>query len=141
MFTINTKRISPGTAFEHEGILYPSNWIQYATTAERTKIGLVETPDPLPVDSRFYFVSGGGPAVERPIGQIIAMHIASIKAEASVIILTKYPLWRQINRLAIPSVAAEINLIRKHSDVLEAEVAQSSFVQLIGWKSHDWPKI
>jgi hypothetical protein len=41
-----------------DGTQYPSNWLRLATVEEREAIGITETPDPIPVDQRFYWDTG-----------------------------------------------------------------------------------
>jgi hypothetical protein len=55
MFLLNDKPISPDTAFTHEGISYPNNWIRLASPAERAAIGITEVADPVRADDRFYW--------------------------------------------------------------------------------------
>ena len=55
MFLLNDKPISPDTAFTHEGIQYPNNWIRLASPAERAAIGITEVADPVRADDRFYW--------------------------------------------------------------------------------------
>jgi hypothetical protein len=55
MFLLNNKPISPDTAFTHEGIQYPNNWIRLASPAERAAIGITEVADPVRADDRFYW--------------------------------------------------------------------------------------
>jgi hypothetical protein len=55
MFLLNNKPISPDTAFTHEGIQYPNNWLRHATLEEKQAIGITEVPDPVRADDRFYW--------------------------------------------------------------------------------------
>jgi hypothetical protein len=55
MFLLNNKPLSPDTAFEHEGISYPNNWLRHATLEEKQAIGITEVPDPVRADDRFYW--------------------------------------------------------------------------------------
>jgi len=55
MFLLNDKPISPDTAFTHEGIQYPNNWLRLASPAERAAIGITEVDDPVRADDRFYW--------------------------------------------------------------------------------------
>jgi hypothetical protein len=58
MFMLNNKPISLDTAFTHNGIQYPANWIRLASPAERAAIGITEEADPERYDSRFYWGVG-----------------------------------------------------------------------------------
>jgi hypothetical protein len=55
MFLLNNKPLSPDTAFTHEGIQYPANWLRLATLEEKQAIGITEVPDPVRADDRFYW--------------------------------------------------------------------------------------
>jgi len=55
MFLLNNKPLSPDTAFTHEGIQYPNNWLRHATLEEKQAIGITEVPDPVRADDRFYW--------------------------------------------------------------------------------------
>ena len=55
MFLLNNKPLSPDTAFTHEGIQYPANWLRYATLEEKQAIGITEVPDPVRANDSFYW--------------------------------------------------------------------------------------
>ena len=65
MFLLNDKPISPDTAFTHEGIQYPNNWIRLASPAERAAIGITEVADEdTSFDNRYYWSKGNPKALE-----------------------------------------------------------------------------
>jgi hypothetical protein len=49
-----------------DGTQYPPRWFVGLTVAEREAHGLIEVPDPAPVDERFYYDA----STPKPIGQI-----------------------------------------------------------------------
>jgi len=55
MFLLNNKPLSPDTAFTHEGIQYPANWLRLATLEEKQAIGITEVPDPVRANDAFYW--------------------------------------------------------------------------------------
>ena len=59
MFLLNNKPLPIDTPFSvgegDDAIFYPSNWLRYATSEEKAKIGITEVPDPVKVDDRFYW--------------------------------------------------------------------------------------
>ena len=55
MYKLNNKVIHIGTSFTHDGILYPRNWLQKSTEAERTAIGITWEDDPVRADDRYYW--------------------------------------------------------------------------------------
>jgi len=64
-YKIVNKTIPLDTAFEHDGISYPSNWIRLATEEEKSSIGLVwETDEDMNFDNRFYWAKDLPKALE-----------------------------------------------------------------------------
>jgi len=55
MFQLDNKTLALDTAFTHNGIQYPSNWLRLASPEERTAIGITEVSDPESYDDRFYW--------------------------------------------------------------------------------------
>jgi hypothetical protein len=58
MFMLNNTPISLDTAFTHDEIQYPANWIRLASPEERAAIGITEEADPEQYDDRFYWGVG-----------------------------------------------------------------------------------
>lgn len=56
MFILDGKRLQEGLPFEDkDGNKYPPQWLYQTTLAEKEAIGITEVPDPLPLDTRFYW--------------------------------------------------------------------------------------
>ena len=55
MYKLNNKVLVVGTSFTHDDILYPRNWLQKSTEADRTAIGIVWENDPVRADDRYYW--------------------------------------------------------------------------------------
>lgn len=56
MFLINGKPLQIDTPFtDAEGNQYPSNWIRFATNADKTRVGITEVADAVRADDRFYW--------------------------------------------------------------------------------------
>lgn len=55
MFKLNDKPLALDTAFTHNEIQYPANWLRLATPEERAAIGITEVSDPESYDDRFYW--------------------------------------------------------------------------------------
>lgn len=55
MFMLNNKPLALDTAFTHNEIQYPSNWLRLASPQERAAIGITEVDDPASYDDRFYW--------------------------------------------------------------------------------------
>jgi hypothetical protein len=54
-FLLNNQPLAVDTAFTHNEISYPANWLRLATEAEKSAIGITEVPDPVRADDRFYW--------------------------------------------------------------------------------------
>ncbi len=65
MFLLNNKPLGIDTAFTHEGIQYPNNWLRLASPEERAAIGITEVPDEdTSFDHRFYWSKDNPKALE-----------------------------------------------------------------------------
>lgn len=160
--------VQPGTAFLSNNIQRPDNWLRSATAAELRDNGITFVTDPIQPerkDDRFYYNNGNTGPVAKPIEQVTPALVTAIKAAASNLILNKYPQYKQANMtargvelvfklasggkldaseqdevVALQTAFNEIKAIRSHSDLLESEVASSTFKQLEVWQQHDWPE-
>lgn len=82
MFILNEKPLSPDSPFEHEGILYPANWLRLSSPEERAAIGIIEAPDPEPVDQRFYWDTG----IPKDHDQLVEQWVGQVKQTAGSLI-------------------------------------------------------
>lgn len=65
MFLLNNKPLAIDTAFTHDGVQYPANWLRLASQAERSAIGITEVADEdTSFDSRYYWSKGNAKALE-----------------------------------------------------------------------------
>jgi len=55
MYKLGNLTLRIGRSFTVGDVLYPSNWLQKSTEAERTAIGITWVDDPVLVDDRFYW--------------------------------------------------------------------------------------
>src|SRR3990167_2282435 len=78
------RRIAPGNPFEYDGNLYPANFIQLSTPAEKEAMGLVEIIEQPRPDDRFYWVNqnedGSWVVTPKDLAQLKASVVAQIKA-------------------------------------------------------------
>ena len=63
MYVLDGKKLRKGRPFTHNGIQYPSNWLDLTTAEEKAAVGITWEVDPAPVDGRFYISTG----VARPL--------------------------------------------------------------------------
>jgi hypothetical protein len=120
MFILNNQPLSPDRAFTTEdGTQYPSNWLRLATVEEREAIGITETPDPIPVDQRFYWDTG----IPKDHTQLVEQWTAQIKQTAgSLLAQTDWYITRasETGLQAPQSVLDRRSLIRAMSNDKEA---------------------
>jgi hypothetical protein len=55
MFLLNNQPLAVDSAFTHNEISYPANWLRLASAEEKSAIGITEVPDPVRADDRFYW--------------------------------------------------------------------------------------
>ena len=55
MFQLDNKPLALDTAFTHNEISYPANWLRLASADERVAIGITEIADAASYDDRFYW--------------------------------------------------------------------------------------
>ena len=54
-YKINGRLLQVGRSFTLGDIMYPANWLQKSTEAERTAVGIVWEDDPVRADDRYYW--------------------------------------------------------------------------------------
>ena len=55
MFLLNGNPLAVDSAFTHNEISYPANWLRLSSAEEKAAIGITEVPDPVRADDRFYW--------------------------------------------------------------------------------------
>lgn len=154
-----------GYPWSHKGILYPANWLNFATADEMKAVGVQESK----FDSLTQIISGPDQSgafsiADKDLVTVQSQFIGAVKQAASGVILSAYPDWKQRNMTAravdllsktfdktiSPDEQAEvaqlqaawawIKSVRAHSNVLEAEVnGASALSDLAAWQAHGWP--
>jgi hypothetical protein len=118
---LDNKPIGLDTAFKHNDIQYPANWLRLALPEERAAIGITEVADPETFDDRYYW-SVGNP---RDLDQCKAMMISQVKQNAAAFLApTDWKIIRFIES-ATPigsSVTAYREAIRADSNNHEAAI-------------------
>lgn len=66
MFLLDGKPLQIDTPFtDKDGNQYPSNWLRFATNADKLRVGITEVPDEdMNFDNRFYWSKGNPKALE-----------------------------------------------------------------------------
>jgi hypothetical protein len=57
MFLLDGKKLTPGSAFEHNGIQYPANWLNLASLAEKEALGIEEVTQQTRPNDEYYWVT------------------------------------------------------------------------------------
>ena len=60
MFKLDGKTLQTGTAFTHNDIQYPANWLNLSTLEEKQTIGITEISEQPRPDDRYYWVTDNG---------------------------------------------------------------------------------
>jgi hypothetical protein len=82
MFLLNGNPLAVDTAFTHDGIQYPANWLRLATEAEKSAIGITEVADiDMNFDNRFYWSKDLPKALEDKL---------EVKEDGSPLMVQKY---------------------------------------------------
>lgn len=63
-FLLNGRPLALDTPFEHNGFLYPANWLRLASDEEKAAIGVTEAPEDPWYDQRFYWGVGNPKELE-----------------------------------------------------------------------------
>lgn len=129
-------------AFTHDEIQYPENWIALATPAERNALGLVEVPDPVRADDRFYW--NGDISTPKDLDQLKAVMVGQVKATArSLLSETDWKIQRSYDPSSMKPVdaatLAEREAIRAASDENEAAIHACSTVSALAILQLSWP--
>jgi hypothetical protein len=82
MFLLNGNPLAVDTAFTHNEISYPANWLRLATEAEKSAIGITEVADiDMNFDNRFYWSKDLPKALEDKL---------EVKEDGSPLMVQKY---------------------------------------------------
>lgn len=140
MFILNERPLQADTAFTHNDLNYPANWLRIASWEEKEAIGIIEVPDPEPVDSHFYWTHDNPKDLE----QLKAQWTRQINSTTSILLSNSdWMIIRKIERsIDIPketvvyrgAVIAENNRL---TALIEAVADVPALIAVID--SQDWP--
>ena len=145
MFLLNDKPLALDTAFTHNGVQYPSNWLRLTTLAEKIAIGITEVADPAFYDDRFYWGVGNPKQLEdetvtpeggEPYTQkgLKSQMIAQVKATAgSLLAATDWMIIRKAERnIDVPAeVASKRAAIVSETNRLESVITMVDSVDAL----------
>lgn len=81
MYELQGRYLRVGQSFSHDGINYPSNWIELSTDAEKDAIGLVEVSS-VPTPSYAYTASPNGGQVANDLESVKESAVKQTKRQA-----------------------------------------------------------
>lgn len=138
MFMLNDKPLPLDTAFTHDGVQYPANWLRLTTLAEKEAIGITEVADPVAYNDRYYW----GPDNPKDLDQCKANLTAQIKQTAgSLLAPTDWKIIRasETSTTVDAETLAERAAIRTASNTNEAAVAACVTVDELAALQLTWP--
>lgn len=127
MFMLDNKPLPLDTAFTHNEVQYPANWLRLATQEERAALGITEVTDEIPYDDRFYW----GADNPKDLDQLKSQWIAQVKQTAgSLLAQTDWMVIRKAERdIAIPlDVATKRLAVLTEANRLETAIRECADV-------------
>lgn len=104
MFLLNDIPLQVDTAFTHDDLNYPANWLRIASLEEKQAIGITEVPNPVEFDERFYCTADN----PKDLSQLKAQWIRQINNTAFTLLSpTDWMIMRTVERsIAVPKDTA-----------------------------------
>jgi hypothetical protein len=159
MFLLDGKRLTPGSAFEHNGIQYPANWLNHASLAEKEAIGIEEVTQQTRPNDEYYWVTdnndGSFTSTAKALNDVTenditskglkSTKVAQIKSTAnSLLSSTDWMVIRKAERdVAIPSAtvtyrAAVITEATRLETAINAATTVEGLITVV--QSANWPQ-
>jgi len=148
MFMLDGNPLPLDTAFTHEDIQYPANWLRLATQEQRDELGITEIVYEERPDDRFYWVSDNGDgtftAAAKDLEQLKANWSSTVNATAYSLLLPSD--WMIVKQLETSTPVAQEWLdyraaVRTEANRLNAAIAAAEtaedLIALISAQS--WP--
>jgi hypothetical protein len=139
MFMLNDTPLALDTAFTHDDIQYPANWLRLATPEERAAIGITEVADAEAYDDRFYWGVGN----PKEFSTIVTLLTNRTKATAfSLLSATDYKLVRKVEtgeEVDATTTAARAAIRTAYADNL-ALIAAATTVEQLAAIQFNWPE-
>jgi len=159
MFLLDGKRLTPGSAFEHNGIQYPANWLNFASLAEKEAIGIEEVSEQSRPNDEYYWVTdnndGTFSSTAKALNDVTendvttkglkTVKVAQIKSTANALLKnTDWMIIRKAERdVAIPSAtvtyrAAVITEATRLETAINAATTVEGLITAV--QSANWPQ-
>lgn len=136
---LNNQPLGLDTAFTHDEIQYPANWLRLASPEERAAIGITEVADPEIYDDRYYWGVGN----PKDLIQCKENVIAQIKQTAGTLLApTDWKVIRAAETATFvsPEVLASRAAIRAASNANEEAVTACTSVDELAALQLNWPE-
>ena len=157
MFILDGKRLQEGVPFEDkDGNKYPPQWLYQTTLAQKEAIGITEVPDPLPLDTRFYWDYDLPKAMDDKVETVEGVEHKTIGLKTQFIQQTKDTMnslltptdWMIVRKherdIAIPEevVKFRADVVANQSRLESAIIAVNKVEDLIEvLNSQNWPQL
>jgi hypothetical protein len=86
MFLLNGTPVQIDAPFTVGDINYPPGWLRFATPDARAALGIVEVPDPVRPDDRFFWIDERNVATPKDLAGLKDQWISQVKATAHVLL-------------------------------------------------------
>lgn len=147
MFKLNGKVLQLDTAFTHDGIQYPANWLRLASQEDRESIGIEDIEYEARPDDRFYFITDNGDGTYTKIPKDLNDLKKSLKLQVKMTANSMLSMsdWRVVRSqetgAALDEDTASFRAsIRSKSNEIEASIdACVSVLELMEVNLSDWP--
>jgi hypothetical protein len=118
MFLLNGKPLSPDSAFTHNNIQYPANWIRLSTLEQKEAIGITEVPDAPVYDQRFYWgYDADGNLIPKDHPQLVTQWTEQTRVTAGTLLApTDWMIVREVDNLT--PVSNDIKTSRQNIRIL-----------------------
>lgn len=129
MFLLNGIPLAVDTAFTHNEIQYPANWLRLSTAKEKLEIGIIEVPDEdTYFDERFYWNKGN----PKDLADLKVWWINQVKSTCGILLSsTDWYIIRKVERnIEVPEQITATRLaIINESNRLEIDITATTNVE------------
>jgi len=121
MFLLNGTPVQIDAPFTVGDINYPPGWLRFATPDARAALGIVEVPDPVRKDDRFWWIDEHNVATPKDLAQLKESWVEQVKATAHSLLTDTD--WLVIREVEEPgSMPAEKKAYRKAVRTRSSEI-------------------
>ncbi len=152
MYRHNGKKLPLNSPFVlgdgDDAVQYPANWLELSTDDDRAAIGIIEVPDPVRPDDRFYIVEenedGSYTATPRDLDALKLEMVAQVKAEAGRLLsASDWKIVREAEGVKPCDQATKAYraAVRAASDANEEAIMSKQKVSMLAALVLEWPEV